>query len=541
MAFSINAPARPGQQEDRLREALGALLAAVLESGSTAELLHELLSICAGHAGAQSAAATTRDGHRVCWPRSSTFDDFDTNAVWTALDAELAVARDDCSERSLGALTPLLARGSDGGTTAALRLRQWMLCEGTAPVAAVCLRLRSDHELSKGDEQLFRSLWKAAGRAVSRQLERERLERGIRARDDRLTAVAHELRNPVNVIVISANYLLQRATDPPTRRSVERIVQGAQRADRLIQDLLDLNAIEHGRFSVDIQSVNIAELVLSALESQQGLAAAASIILASDLAPELPQVRCDQERVLEVLENLIGNSIKFTSPGGTITIGASRQEDAVRLWVHDTGCGVPAEHMPHLFERFWRGETPGRRGTGLGLAICKAIVDAHGGVIWAESRVGEGTSIHFTIPAERRLHPRSIETAKILVVDDRPENLIAMRAILDRPEYDVITASSGQEALRLALQERFTVALIDVKMPDMSGIEVARYMKQVERTRDVPIIFVTAFGKDPDEIHNAYDAGCVDYLVKPLDAEIVRKKVAFFAELSWSRQTRSGT
>ena len=95
------------------------------------------------------------------------------------------------------------------------------------------------------------------------------------------------------------------------------------------------------------------------------------------------------------------------------------------------------------------------------------------------------------------------------------------------------------EALRLALQDHFSVALIDVKMPDMSGIDVARYMKQVERTRDVPIIFVTAFGNDAREIHSAYEAGCADYLVKPVDAEIVRRKVAFFAELSRSRQSRN--
>jgi CheY-like chemotaxis protein len=129
---------------------------------------------------------------------------------------------------------------------------------------------------------------------------------------------------------------------------------------------------------------------------------------------------------------------------------------------------------------------------------------------------------------------------KVLIVDDRPENLVAMRAILENRQYAITTASSGQEALAFALKERFSVALLDVKMPDMSGIDVALLMKQVERTRDIPIIFVTAFGKDPDEIHRAYDAGCADYLVKPLDPEIVRKKVAFFTELTRHRQSQNG-
>jgi CheY-like chemotaxis protein len=155
--------------------------------------------------------------------------------------------------------------------------------------------------------------------------------------------------------------------------------------------------------------------------------------------------------------------------------------------------------------------------------------------------VGQGTTIFFTLPAEKVTTPAPQETARILIVDDRLENLVALRAILERPDYVVTTASSGQQALHLVLRERFAVALIDVKMPDMSGIDVALYMQQVERTRDIPIIFVTAFGKDSDEIHRAYDAGCADYLVKPLDPEIVRKKVAVFVELSRKRHGRNAT
>jgi CheY-like chemotaxis protein len=238
-----------------------------------------------------------------------------------------------------------------------------------------------------------------------------------------------------------------------------------------------------------------------------------------------------------VLENLISNAVKFTSPGGTITLSVTSREDDILVCVKDTGTGITPDQLPHIFDRFWQATKAQRRGTGLGLTICKAIVEAHGGQIWAESTPGSGTSVFFTIPAAgsrpKREGPAAV--ANILLVDDRPENLLALSAILNRPDYRLVTASSGEEALRLTLRESFSVALIDVAMPGMNGLEVAVHLKELERSRDIPIIFVTAFGNDPQEIHRAYSAGGADYLVKPLDAEIVRRKVAVFVELSRKR------
>jgi CheY-like chemotaxis protein len=244
-------------------------------------------------------------------------------------------------------------------------------------------------------------------------------------------------------------------------------------------------------------------------------------------------LEADEERLLDVLENLIGNAIKFTKPGGSITIGASAEGNEVLVWVKDSGAGIPPEQLPHIFDRFWQADKNERRGIGLGLSICKAIVEAHNGRIWAESTVGVGTTMSFTIPAAPpRERKEAADIAAILLVDDRPENLMALQAVLERPDYRLVTAKSGQEALALALHERFAVALIDIAMPGMNGLEVALHLKELERSRDIPIIFVTAFGDDPEEVHRAYSAGGADYLVKPLDAEIVRKKVAVFVDLS---------
>jgi CheY-like chemotaxis protein len=252
------------------------------------------------------------------------------------------------------------------------------------------------------------------------------------------------------------------------------------------------------------------------------------VITATDLSPELPPIDADEERLLEVLENLIGNAIKFTASGGTITVGASREADDIKIWVEDNGSGIPTQHLPHIFDRFWQAKRADRRGTGLGLTICKGIVQAHEGRIWAESTEGKGTKVSFTLPAEAS--PDSRHQAQR--VDDRPENLLALESILERKDYRLVTADSGEKALRLALREQFAVALIDIAMPGMNGLEVASHLKELERSRDIPIIFVTAFGDDPEEIHRAYAAGGADYLVKPLDAEIVKKKVAVFVDLS---------
>jgi CheY-like chemotaxis protein/two-component sensor histidine kinase len=402
-------------------------------------------------------------------------------------------------------------------------------------------------EVKPSHDDIWRELQEARAECsrTSTELESQRrinedLEEAVRSRDAVLSVVAHDLRNPLNIISLAAHSLLPQLPDAAARRSTERIIRSAKRADRMIRDLLTISAIETGRFALDTQPVETAELILGALESQHSLAAAASVIVAADVSPELPPLQADEERLLDVLENLIGNAIKFTAPGGTITVGANRQGNEILIWVKDSGSGIAPEHLPHIFARFWQAQTKERRGIGLGLSICKATVEAHGGGIWAESTVGSGTTMFFTVPAAAPSQPRvpATEIANVLLVDDRPENLVALQAILERPDYRVVTAKSGEEALALALRERFAVALLDIAMPGMNGLEVAVHLKELERSRDIPIIFVTAFGDDPEEVHRAYRAGAADYLVKPLDAEIVRKKVAVFVDLS-RRQWRN--
>jgi signal transduction histidine kinase len=255
------------------------------------------------------------------------------------------------------------------------------------------------HEFSDEDNQILNVLTTRAGAAIARNAASETLRTAVRSRDEVLAVVAHDLRNPLNVIGIAANSLLRRLPDSTARRSIERIIRGVSRTERLLRDLLEIGAIETGHFSIEKRILEPVELVLAALESQQVLAADASVIIASDVSPELPTVEADEERLLEVLENLIGNSVKFTRSGGCVSVGASRREGEVVFWVKDNGSGISHEELPHIFDRFWQAKKKKNRGTGLGLSICKRIIEAHGGRIWSESAVNRGTTVFFTLPA----------------------------------------------------------------------------------------------------------------------------------------------
>ena len=391
------------------------------------------------------------------------------------------------------------------------------------------------------EADLLRTVGETLGPELLRRIAHEQLKASVRGREEALAVVAHDLRNPLHAITVGVSTLLPRITEPTLRRPVERIQRSAQRMERLLQDLLDIHAIEGGRFTVTTGEMSPTALILTALESQQNLAGQTSVIIATDVAPALPAVEADEERILQVLENLIGNALKFTPPGGVVTVGATHAAEpgSALFFVRDTGPGISRDHLPRVFDRFFQGQSSDRRGTGLGLAICKAIVEAHGGRVWVESAPGKGACFFFTLTTVTEGPERTaaaVEPAPVLLVDDKPENLTALAAILDRPDYRLVCATSGEEALRISLRERFAAALIDVAMPRMNGFEVATHLKALERSRHIPIIFITAFGEDPDEIHRAYAAGGADYLVKPLDPEIVRKKVAVFVELSRKRQ-----
>jgi PAS domain S-box-containing protein len=218
-----------------------------------------------------------------------------------------------------------------------------------------------------------------------------------KARDDLLGIVAHDLRNPLQVIATEAGSLTS-SKEVTAREIGKEISTAARRMDRIIQDLLDVTRIDTGQLSVRRSRVPVRELIEDILHSEIVLASSANIDLKSFVPSDLPDVWADPDRVVQVLDNLIGNAIKFTKPGGRITLKAERRPHEVLFSVSDSGKGISEGDLPHVFDRFWRGSETQKRGAGLGLSIVKGIVDAHDGRVWAESALGQGSTFFFTIP-----------------------------------------------------------------------------------------------------------------------------------------------
>jgi PAS domain S-box-containing protein len=241
-------------------------------------------------------------------------------------------------------------------------------------------------------------------RDITEQVElHRRLQRAVQARDETVGVVAHDLRNPVSAVKMLSHALLAGADGEKlgaqSREHLELIRDAAVQMDRLIQDLLDVTKVETGRLIVDLQPVTTIALLDGALRTLRPLVENAGVELDVRLPATLPIVHADPERIGQVLSNLVGNSLKATPRGGTITVSAVERDGDVRISLADTGTGIAPDHLPRIFERFWQAKAGTlSRGSGLGLPIARGIVVAHGGRIWAESEIGRGTSMHFTLP-----------------------------------------------------------------------------------------------------------------------------------------------
>jgi PAS domain S-box-containing protein len=218
-------------------------------------------------------------------------------------------------------------------------------------------------------------------------------------RDHVLGVVAHDLRNPLSVIRLQAAVMQPPAGQPERRNPKPRqtILRSTDRMNRLIQDLLDVAQIEAGQLGIERARISPTRFLSDTVDSMRAVAASASLDLELELGRDLPDILGDHDRLCQVIENLLGNAVKFTPPGGRIVVGARSQGDAVLYHVADTGRGIPPEGLAHVFDRFWQAQK-GTHGTGLGLPIVRGLVEALGGRISVESTPGLGTTFSFTVP-----------------------------------------------------------------------------------------------------------------------------------------------
>jgi signal transduction histidine kinase len=234
-----------------------------------------------------------------------------------------------------------------------------------------------------------------AGYALEKALLYDDAERAKRARDDILSVVVHDLRNPLTTARLAAARLT-RAKPEEREPALAVVLRGIDRALMLVDDLLDATAVEAGRFSLQTAPCEVRSLVDDAARLFEPLATAAGVTLTT--SAEQHVVRCDAHRLMQVLSNLIGNALKFTPRGGHISVHAAREGEVIVFSIADTGRGIPAKLLPRVFERFMQVRSGELRGAGLGLSIVKTIVEQHGGAISVSSELDRGTTFRFTIP-----------------------------------------------------------------------------------------------------------------------------------------------
>lgn len=270
---------------------------------------------------------------------------------------------------------------------------------GTALVLTL-LTAESDRRYSVFDLGLVEELARRAALAIDNARLYEQARKATRMRDDLLAIVSHDLKNPLSAILMGIELLASDAVGDRDQASawVDRIWRSAHRMSRLIEDLLDSASIEAEHLSVRLQPMAAAAIVADVIENLQPEAASKPLSLRSELPADLPDIAADPARVQQIFLNLLGNAIKFTPAHGRITVQAQAVGDMIRFAVTDTGAGISRQHLPHLFDRFWQEQSTARLGTGLGLFIAKGIVEAHGGKLWAESELGQGSTFFFTLP-----------------------------------------------------------------------------------------------------------------------------------------------
>jgi PAS domain S-box-containing protein len=250
--------------------------------------------------------------------------------------------------------------------------------------------------LDEGWFEVLAMLAALVATAVNDAMVYDDAQRALRAREEVLAIVSHDLRSPLAVVEMGTSALLE-ARDKDAE-VILRIARAGRRMQILIRDLLDVSAIDTGHLRIEPAEEVLGPLVSEAIEAARPLADEKHIRLSADVAAPAVRVVCDHGRILQVFANLLGNAVKFTKEGGTITVRAAEDRGVVRLAVADTGVGIPDDQLPHVFDRYWQGGRETRAGVGLGLAIAKGIIDAHRGTIRAESTPGKGSTFLFDLP-----------------------------------------------------------------------------------------------------------------------------------------------
>ena len=416
-------------------------------------------------------------------------------------------------------------------------------------------RQRAEEELVRTKEALEEKSAELARSLASERAMRLELERVSVMKDEFLATLSHELRTPLNAMLGWSELLLEESVEgTELRQGLETIHRNARAQAQLIEDLLDMNRIISGKIRLDVQPTDLAMVVGAAADSVRPSVDAKAIRLRTIIDPQAGPVSGDANRLQQIVWNLLSNAVKFTPKSGTIDLLLERVSSHLEITVRDSGVGITAEFLPHVFERF-RQEDPSitRRvgGLGLGLAIAKQLVELHGGSIRVESPgEGQGTTFLVMLPlqpvreAQDGEHPtrtkvrsaryRNIDLAglKVLVIDDEHDARELVKRVLSGSKAQVITASSAADGLALLQSERPDVVVCDIGMPEKDGYQLMSEVRGLPPSAggNTPAIALTAFARSEDRTR-AMLVGFQMHLAKPVDSRELLAAVRSLAGL----------
>jgi signal transduction histidine kinase len=385
-------------------------------------------------------------------------------------------------------------------------------------------------QLSRQVEEQQRALERHADELEAMVHERTReLREANQAKDRFLAILSHELRTPLTPIQATVE-LLRRLPHDPARvlRAADVIERNVRLQTRLVNDLLDLSRITRGKLSLDLRSVALGEVAGQTLDGLRSDAEAAKLSLSWCPPEQELYARVDSFRFQQILLNLVSNAIKYTGPQGEIRVELEAWGNSARLTVADNGIGIAPEALPLIFDMFHQEEEgPTRRGLGIGLALVESLARIQGGKVWAESE-GVGLGSRFTlelptVPAPNSLTSRlryhaarEFALPSVLLVEDSADSRETLSEALETLGYQVRSAASAEEALRLLVEWRPGVILSDIGLPGVNGYQLIRQIRQMPQLEGIVALAATGFGSHENQ-QEAKAAGFDAHLTKPID------------------------
>lgn len=393
--------------------------------------------------------------------------------------------------------------------------------------------------------------------AALRQRERD-LEESDRKKDEFISTMSHELRNPIAAIQYAVEMLRVLSDAAAQRNAREVIERQVAQLVHLVDDLLDVSRIATGKIRLRKGIVNLTEAIEKAVESHRARMDRASLRLSLDLPSAPLRVNGDATRLTQVIANLVDNAVKYGRPFGNIWIGAQRDGDAIALTVRDDGIGIPTESLPRVFDMFSQvDQERGRRedGLGIGLALVRKLVELHGGSVTVQSD-GEdkGTTVVVKLPAAgddacsgsgmsdsavfqpEGPQPRAVN---ITIVEDNVDNAQTLKLLLESLGYDITLAYDGLEGVAVAEKTAADVMIVDIGLPDISGLEVARIVRRTSWGSRLPLIAVTGWGQENDR-EQSRQAGFDRHFTKPVQlVELQNALLELLQEAEKQEKTRA--